>query len=57
MCHQRVQHQPQSRSEKSGDRRGSQARSVSEFYAARLAKDIRPELARLTLARKIAAIT
>ncbi len=28
-----------------------------EFYAARLAKGIRPEMARLTLARKIAAIT
>ena len=28
-----------------------------EFYAALLAKGIRPEMARLTLARKIAAIT
>jgi transposase len=28
-----------------------------EFYAARLAKGMRPEMARLTLARKIAAIT
>jgi hypothetical protein len=28
-----------------------------EFYAARLASGIRPEMARLTLARKIAAIT
>jgi hypothetical protein len=28
-----------------------------QFYAARVAKGIRPEMARLTLARKIAAIT
>jgi transposase len=28
-----------------------------DFYAALLAKEIRPEMARLTLARKIAAIT
>ena len=28
-----------------------------EFYAALLAKGMRPEMARLTLARKIAAIT
>jgi transposase len=30
---------------------------LQEFYAARLAKGMRPEMARLTLARKIAAIT
>ena len=30
---------------------------LQEFYAALLAKGIRPEMARLTLARKIAAIT
>jgi hypothetical protein len=34
-----------------------QTGSVSGVYAARLAKGIRPEMARLTLARKIAAIT
>jgi hypothetical protein len=30
---------------------------LQEFYAALLAKGIHPEMARLTLARKIAAIT
>jgi transposase len=30
---------------------------LQEFYVARLAQGIRPEMARLTLARKIAAIT
>ena len=30
---------------------------LHDFYAGLLAKDMRPEMARLTLARKIAAIT
>ena len=35
----------------------AQAGPLQEFYAALLAKGIRPEMARLTLARKLAAIT
>ena len=35
----------------------AKAGPFQEFYAALVAKGIRPEMARLTLARKIAAIT
>ena len=50
----------QSRSEESvqgsGDHGRDQARPFAQFYAALLAKGMRPEMARLTLARKIATI-
>ena len=38
-------------------RAATKARPFQEFYDALIAKGIKPEMARLTLARKIAAIT
>ena len=42
---------------KSAATRASCSRAVPDFYAALLVKGMKPEMARLTLARKIAAIT